>query len=328
MPATPRVALSPENRKLAIGLGGVLVLALAFVGSNVAANHKPEPHNLPIGAVGSARTAERLATELEALEPGGFDVTAYDSAAAAREAIRERRIYGAFEPGAPPTLLVASAASAVAEEVLLETFRPLTVGRGETLAVDDVVRLPPSDDTGATAFSAVLSLTIAAILGSSIIYITAGKRRLAVRLGAVLALGVGAGLMGAIATNVLVGAFPGRFAAVWLVATMFVLAIAFPVAAFQTLIGLPGTGLGLIAFVVVGTPSSGGATAPELLPGFWRAVSQLLPPGAGTTGMRDLVYFHGHGATRALIVLALYAILGAALTTVAYRAKQRPQQAP
>jgi hypothetical protein len=322
MPVAPRAVLSPENRNLAIGLGGVLVLALAFVGSNVAANHKPEPHKLPIGVVGSSAMVEGVTTELEGRDPGGFEIKAYASAAAARTAIRDRRIYGAFEPGPPPTLLVASAASAVAEEILIETFRPPVVGRGETLTVDDVVPLPSSDDTGATAFSAVLSLTIAAILGSSIIFITAGKRRLAVRLGAVLALGIGAGLMGAIATNVLVGAFPGRFAAVWLVATMFVLAIAFPVAAFQTLIGLPGTGLGLVAFVVVGTPSSGGATAPELLPGFWRAVSQLLPPGAGTTAMRDLVYFHGHGALRALLVLALYAILGAALAIVAHHFRQ------
>jgi len=38
--------------------------------------------------------------------------------------------------------------------------------------------------------------------------------------------------------------------------------------------------------------------------------------------MRDIVYFNGHGMTRALVVLGLYAVLGAAvaLTVSALRA--------
>ena len=63
-------------------------------------------------------------------------------------------------------------------------------------------------------------------------------------------------------------------------------------------------------FVVVGDPASGGSTAPGLLPGFWHAISQLLPPGAGTTAMRDVVYFHAHGTTHAIVVLGAYAVIG------------------
>ena len=94
-----------------------------------------------------------------------------------------------------------------------------------------------------------------------------------------------------------------------------------PIAA--VLLGLAGTAVGLIVFVVIGNPSSGGSTAPELLPGFWRAVSQHLPPGAGVTAMRDVVYVDGHGATRALIVLGVYAIAGAAAAIVAYNLRGR-----
>jgi hypothetical protein len=70
---------------------------------------------------------------------------------------------------------------------------------------------------------------------------------------------------------------------------------------------------------IVGDPSSGGATAPQLLPGPWRAIGQALPPGAAVTAMRDVVYFHGYGATRALIVLGSYAALGAILAIIADR---------
>jgi uncharacterized phage infection (PIP) family protein YhgE len=126
------------------------------------------------------------------------------------------------------------------------------------------------------------------------------------------ALGVCAGLITALITNVLVGAFPGHFFAVWGVATLFVLAVGMPIAAFQLIFGIAGTAIGAILFLVIGNPASGGSSAPELLPGFWRTLSQILPPGAAVTAMRDVVYFHGHGSSDALIVLAAYTVLAAA----------------
>src|SRR5207302_3997201 len=135
-----------------------------------------------------------------------------------------------------------------------------------------------------------------------------------------------AGLITALVTNVLVGAFPDHFLQVWGVATLFVLAIGMPIAAFQVIFGIAGTAIGVVLFLVIGNPASGGSSAPELLPGFWRTLSQLLPPGAATTAMRDIVYFNGHGMTHALVVLGLYAVLGAAVavTVSTLRARARP----
>jgi hypothetical protein len=222
-----------------------------------------------------------------------------------------RVVYGAFDPGPPSSLLVASAASLVIATLLQKTFAPVARSQGQTLKVRDLAPLPSSDSSGVTSTSAVLSLIIAGILGSSVVYLVTQHRRRAVRLAALVSLGIGAGLAAALATDVVVGAVSDHFLAIWGVATLFVLAVALPIAAFQALFGLPGTGIGLIVFLVIGNPASGGSTAPELLPGFWRAVSQNLPPGAGTTAMHDVIYFHGHGATRGLIVLATYAIVGA-----------------
>jgi hypothetical protein len=308
---------------LLIALAGVLALVFAFVGSNVAANHQPKPHDLPVGIVGSPQVTGAVAGQLDNSAPGAFEIHGYRSPAAARRAILHRRVYAAFEPGPRPSLLVATAASRAAEAVLRQTFQAAARARGETLVVRDLVPLPRSDSSGATAFSAVLSLIIAGVLGTSIIYQVTQHRPLAVRLAALVALGTGAGLLTALATNVVVEAFPGHFLGVWGVAALFVLAIALPVAAFQVLLGLPGTGVGLVAFLVVGNPASGGSSAPELLPGFWRAISQLLPPGAATTAMRDVVYFHGHGLSHALWVLSVYAIAGAtgAITLHSLRAR-------
>lgn len=329
MSAAPRTGLSPENRNLVVVTAGVVAIVFAFVTSNVAANHEPEPHNLPVGLVGSPQVIDPVAGQLERSAPGAFEVIPYGSVEAARTGILHRDVYGAFVPGPAPILLVATAASRPAEDVLRQAFEAATRAQGQTLVVRDLAPLPASDSGGATSFSAILSLTIAGLLGSSLIYQVTRKRPVYVRLAAIFALGIGGGLMAALATNVVVEAFQDNFLAVWGVATLFVLAIALPISAFQTLLGLPGTAVGLIVFIVIGTPASGGGSAPELLPGFWRAVSQLLPPGAAITSMRDVVYFDGHGAAGTLLVLGIYAILGAigAVTIDRLRARAGPTTA-
>jgi hypothetical protein len=186
--------------------------------------------------------------------------------------------------------------------------------------------LPSTDPTGATGFSALLSLLLAGTMGSSIIYLLGQHRPPAARLAAAVGLGIGAGLLTALITNVIVGAFTSHFLAVWGIATLFALAISLPISAFQALLGNGGTAIGAIMFLVIGNPASGGASAPELLPAPWREVSQLLPPGAAATAIRDAVYFQGHGMTHAFLVLGLYASLGAAvaLAVPILRARTRP----
>jgi hypothetical protein len=302
---------SPGNRNILFVVAGILTLAFVFVGSNVAANHEPTPHGLPLGIVGPPSAVAGTTGQLGRRAPGAFAFKAYGSLAAARTAILHRSVYGALEPGPPPVLLVAEAASGYVANLLEKNFQAAAHAQGQRLTVQDLAPLPPSDSTGASSFSATLSLIIVAILGTSMIYLVTRKRTLAVRLTALAMLAVGAGLMAALVTNVVVGAFSGHFLPVWGVATLFVLAMVMPIAAFQGLLGLPGTGVGLVVFVVVGDPAAGGSTAPQLLPDPWRTVSQGLPPGATVTAMRDVVYFQGYGATLALITLGLYAVLGA-----------------
>jgi hypothetical protein len=318
-----KAVLSPQNRKLAIALAGVLAVVFIFVASNVEANHDPKSHDLPVGVVGPPHLVSATARELDRRAPGAFRILGYRSPAAARTAILQRTVYGAFDPGPPPSLLVADAASLPVATLLQETFTAAARAHGARLIVRDLVPLPPTDPAGGTSFSATLSLIIAGVLGSSIIYTVTRGRTLAAHLSAVVALGIGAGLLTAIATNLAVGAFSGHFLAIWGVAALFVVALALPIAFFQRLLGLAGTGVGLVVFIVVGDPSSGGATAPELLPDPWRAVSQALPPGAAVTAMRDVVYFNGHGDTRALSVLGSYAAVAVILAVIADRIRSR-----
>ena len=327
-----RRSLSPDDRRLLGASLGVLAAVFALVSSNVAANHSPKPHDLPIGIVGTPVVTHATEAQLARAEPGAFKVHTYQSQTAAETGVLHRSVYGAFQPAPSPVLLTASAASPAVAVLLQRTFAGLSGGSGRALAVHDVVPLPASDSSGATTFSAILSLIIVGLAGTTMVYTLTRHRPEAFRLIVTAALGVAAGLITALVTNVLVGAFPGHFFAVWGVAALFVLAIGMSIAAFQVILGIPGTALGAILFLVIGNPASGGSSAPELLPGFWRTLSQVLPPGAAVTSMRDVVYFHGHGCTHALIVLALYTVLGAGVAMSAYRLRAiratRPAASP
>ena len=321
---TPRRRLLlPDDRKLLVGSLGVLVAVFALVSSNVAANHSPKPHGVPIGIVGTPAVVGLARAELARAAPGAFEVHAYRSLTSARTAVLHRSVYGAFQPAPAPVLLVASAASPPVAVLLQRTFSGVASRSGRALAVHDLVPLPSSDSSGATSFSAILSLILAGLVGASLVYTFTQNRPEAARVAVTVAIGVGAGLVTALVTNVLVGAYPGHFFAVWGVATLFVFAISLPIAAFQVIFGIAGTAIGWILFLVIGNPASGGSSAPELLPGFWRTLSQLLPPGAGVTSLRDVVYFNGHGSSHALIVLAGWAVLGGAVAMIARRLRTR-----
>jgi hypothetical protein len=320
----PRRSLSQDDRKLLVGSLGVLLAVFALVASNVAANHAPKPHDLPIGIVGTPAVAGVTGAELAHAAPGAFEVHAYRSLTSARTAVLHRSVYGAFQPVPAPVLLVASAASPPVATLLRRTFSGAAGRSDRALAVHDLVPLPPSDSSGATSFSVVLSLILAGLVGASLVYAFTQNHAEVVRVGVTVALAVGAGLVTALVTNILIGAYPAHFFAVWGVATLFVFAVGLPIAAFQAIFGIAGTGIGWILFLVIGNPASGGSSAPELLPGFWRTLSQLLPPGAGVTSLRDVVYFNGHGSSHALIVLAVYAVLGGAVAMTARRLRTRP----
>ena len=309
--AAPTGTFAAKDRLLLFGLVGVLMLAFALVGSNVAANHAPEPHQLPFGVIGTPSVVGAEADSLGHSAPGAFQIHAYSSLAAAKAAILNREVYGALRPGPNPLLLVASAASPAVATLLQHIFTAAAKGQGEMLVVGDLVPLPSSDSRGATTFAMIISLLVIAIVGSAVIYLLGRHRSPAVRLWVMVAFAVGAGLVAALVTNVVVGAFHGHFLAVWGIATLFLLAVGLPIAAFLVLVGVAGIAMGALIFLVIGNPASGGSSAPVLLPTFWRALSQLLPPGAAITAIRDVVYFHGHGITHALLVLGIYALLGA-----------------
>lgn len=301
----------------AVLLVGVLGLELFMIGSYVGGLHEPKARDVPVAVVGPDQATGRLAAALgrgDALDP-----RLVPDLAAARRAIDEREVYAAIVPGPRgERLLVATAASAAVAELLPAALRRAEPP-GRRLTVEDVKPLPSDDPRGLSPFYLVVGWLVGGYLGATILGLARGGaargRRLALaRLGALAAYAVASGVLGALVVQQLVGVLDGSFAALATAGTLVVFATGAATAALQSLLGVVGTALAILLFVALGNPASGGPLASELLmPEPWGAVGPLLPPGAGTTLVRNIAYFDGNAIAGSLWVLAAYAAAGSAL---------------
>jgi hypothetical protein len=192
-----------------------------------------------------------------------------------------------------------------------QMLRKATTSSGAPVRVQDVAPLNQNDPRGATInlmFLPLIVVCFTAVLALGSLQLK--RRQMIAAVGGFSLLGGVA--MTAVASTGL-GALPGSFVALSGMCALALLAIALPTAGLYRLFGQAGVALSAVVFLVLGNSASGNGTAPELLPGFWRWIGQLMPPGAGGTGIRNISYFHGNALARPLLVLATYAVLGAAL---------------
>jgi hypothetical protein len=305
------------------------VLAFAWPAARIA------PRGLPVGVVGTGAASERVLAGLDRNEPGGFDVRRYADQAAARAAIRDRDIYGAFVIGAGAardgggtagtgpggvTVLEASAASPSVAQLLNTVGQRLGSSRP---AVQDVVPLPGSDPRGLVLPSALLPLTICGVIMAAVIGLVLAFRPAWRQIMALIVVSATAGLGAYLIAQGFLGALPHHAVATWAALSLILLAIGSATAGLIALIGAGGLGLSVLAMIFVGNPFSGATSAPELLPAPAGAIGQWLPPGAGASLLRSIAYFGGHGAGVHLTVLVVWIAAGLAAIAVGHHAPVR-----
>jgi hypothetical protein len=81
----------------------------------------------------------------------------------------------------------------------------------------------------------------------------------------------------------------------------------------QAAAGPLGTGLVILVFVILGNAASGGPFARPLLPGLWRTIGGVLPPGASVDLARSALFFDGARIAGPILVLVAWAVFGTAL---------------
>ncbi|MEV7691640.1 DUF3533 domain-containing protein [Streptomyces bungoensis] len=317
-----RDALSVRGVVLMVG---VLALQLGFILSYIGAFHAPTPHRIPVAVVAPAAASGQVVDQLDHLGGDPVSARAADSREQARTLILNRTVDAAIvvnPKGSSDTLLVASASGPAVSATAEQIARRLETERHRQVTVTDILPPAPSDGRGMSSFYLVLGWIVGGYLAAAILGMAGGARpanlhRTLIRLAALALYAVISGLGGTVVTDPVLGALTGHFAQLWVLGTLTVFAAAATTVAFQVLWGTVGIGVTILVFVILGNPSAGGAYPGVLLPPFWRAIGSWLPPGAGTTAVRNTVYFSGHAITQSLWVLIAYALLGTALAIAA-----------
>jgi hypothetical protein len=278
-----------------------------------------EPRDLPVGVAGAPAGAQAVERRLASQE-GAFDIHRYPDEGAARQAIRDRDVYGAFvSTPSGPELLTASAASASVAQLLEQTAESAP---GRAPNARDVVPTSDNDPRGAALSAAVLPLVIAGLLtGVAASLLAPAVLR---RAGLVAAASVLAGLAATAIVQNWLGVVGGDWAANWAALSLTVLAIASVVAGLESLLGRAGILVGAATMIVIGNALSAMSSAPEMLPRPVGAIGQLLPPGAGGNLLRSTGFFDGAAAGGHLAVLIAWVLVGlTVLVAAAARDRRR-----
>lgn len=310
---------------MVVRVGGVVVgmaavaglLAWLLIGLFAA----PKLVEVPVAVVGSGDRVSATAQTLDARPT--LDVTRVKSGAAARKLIAEREVYGAYAPlTGRGRVITANAASVPMARELRATFRQVDATRGAKTIVSEAKPLPADDAAGLAGLLVTLCALTVAVLGAWLLELLAPVRRgpvaALVRIGvlALLSLAVGAVLAG-VATQL--GAFEGQFLEIGGALALTALGAATVTAFLTRLIGrILGLVAGLAVFVVLGAvATSGGFSAPELLPEIWEQFGSVLSPRSSIELIRNVAYFDGEAITTPLLILGGYAVGGLVLLLAA-----------
>jgi ABC-2 family transporter protein len=305
---------APTPKAVAIVLLPALILMLAFAFSYVGAFHDPTPHHVPVAVVGPPA----VAAQLDRLPGGPLDARQASSRSDALSQIDDREVYGAYD-ASTNRLFVASAANRATAIALERTFNRVAAAQHRpAVRVTDVKPLPPKDPNGTAAFYAVIAWVFGGYIGATLIGLigtarSRNRKRAAARIGALAGFGIVGGVLSVVMLRASFDVFTGHVVALCAIAALTIFASAAATAGIQAAAGPAGTGLVILVFVILGNAASGGPFARPLLPGLWRTVGGVLPPGASVDLSRSALFFDGSRIAGPILVLAGWAVLGTAL---------------
>ena len=171
-------------------------------------------------------------------------------------------------------------------------------------------------------------------VGATVLGLTTGGmrshsvRQATARLGLLAGYAVASGLAGALLFGPALGVTSGFSTALAGVGILVVFAAAAATAGLQGALGMPGTLIAVVAMVVFGDSTAGQSITTPLLAPPWNVIGALLPPGAGLSGARGVIYLGGVNLTRPLTVLLAYAVAGTLLVLASAAWRQRRATVP
>lgn len=311
---------------------GVLFLQIAFIFSYVGAFHSPAPHEISVAVAAGPKTGQ-VVQQLNGLDGDPLKASAAPSADLARQQVTTGDSNAALVMSAKSTkdtLYVASGGGSATVSAVQETIARVESAQHRSAHSVDLVPLQQHDARGLTGFYVVIGWIVGGYLVAAAIGILGSPRprglgAAAGRLAALVPYAVASGLLGTLVVDQLLGALTGHFWALWGVGTLLVLASATVTVAMEALFGIIGIGVTILLFVVLGNPSAGGAYQMNVLPDFWRAIGPFIPNGAGTTALRNIVYFDSRHVGGPIFCIVAYVLVGALATLIATAWLGRPR---
>lgn len=265
------------------------------------------PNHLPVALVAAAPVAAQLEQKIEQAKPGAFDLKRVENEQVAREAIKNREVYGAIlmVPNGPKVLTASAGSPAVAQ--MLGQL-PTMLNPQPNSQVEDVVPATLDDPRQAGLISIGLPLVMGGMLSAVLLtnlYRSARTRILGLTLAALL---IGFGATGLL--QFWLGSLTGNYLLNSLSISLGIGALGAFILGMEATLGFAGLGIGATLMMFIGNPFSALGSAPQLLPGSWGAFGQLLPIGAFGTLMRSVAFFDGAKAATPLITLVCWLAVG------------------
>ncbi|MCC9306003.1 hypothetical protein LN042_02580 [Kitasatospora sp. RB6PN24] len=310
-PGAP-AAKPPGRRRAMVGmlaaLGVCAVMQCLFATTYMTAEHAPKASDMPFGAVGSSPV---LAAAEKSIS---LKVTQYPDEAAVKAAIDQARIFGGLvSSDGSNTLIVAPSMSDLAPLDLAVRFEDAARTTGQSLAVQQYAPLPlaAKDPFGLVQGLMLIPMLIGGYMSATLLMAATGRAAGRWRAAQLAGFAVVSGLVVDLIVCYGLQGFPSsRFWITWPICSLIVAVVAFVAAVLQKLLGPVGTLVTVVAIILFGNPSSGGANGVPYLPAFWRDIGPYLPPRNGYILLHQTIYFNGHGVSEALTNLLIY--LGAA----------------
>lgn len=307
----------PEKVMMYAGLSMPVLLMILLPLLYTWGLHSPSPRHMEVSIIGSSEQTSQMAPGMQAQVGSSFDFGVIPDAESARTAIMQLDTRGAYDP-ATNTVYVASVGNLAAKQAATAVLTSIGENvAGATPNVVDLAPAPASDALGNT----VMFIAIAAIMGG---FLTATMMRLLlpgmglrIELAILAVMSAISGIIPTFVAYSVYGALSANVVGVALLLSAFAFVIGSFHLAGMRLIGPAMVLPTLLIMLLFGVPASGGAIAPEMVPGFFTHLHSVLPTPALIEGLKRLVYFPDAPLGATVTTLAVWAVIAIFLLVLA-----------